>query len=248
MKIKVVSDLHLEFEDYTIDTEGVDMVILAGDIHVGINGILWAKYNIHDIPVLYVLGNHEYYKHAYPKLINTMREKSSGTNIHILENDTYDVDNIRFHGTTLWTDFNLFGDSRLAGMECEERMNDYHLIRRSPSYSKLRSVDTYQVHLSSKKWLEESLQSSKAGKNIVITHHAPSVQSVPLKYRTQLISSGFASNLEDFITKHQPDVWIHGHLHTPNDYLINKTRIISNTRGYPTESDTGFKEDFVLEI
>ena len=61
MKIQVLSDLHIEFEAFNVNTDNADLVVLAGDIHVDNRGVLWALENIKDKPVLYVLGNHEFY-------------------------------------------------------------------------------------------------------------------------------------------------------------------------------------------
>ena len=42
MKIRILSDLHLEFQDWTPPESDADVVVLAGDIHVGTRGIDWA--------------------------------------------------------------------------------------------------------------------------------------------------------------------------------------------------------------
>lgn len=105
-------------------------------------------------------------------------------------------------------------------------MNDYKLIRRDPSYSKLRSVDTYKIHKISINWLERSLESSSTKQNMVITHHAPSIKSIPLKFRDDIVSAAYASNLESIILQYRPDYWIHGHIHEPSDYTIGNTNII----------------------
>lgn len=66
MTIQVLSDLHQEsFIDLSF--ESADLVILAGDINLGTKGIEWIKSTITDVPVVYVLGNREYYKGSYPK-------------------------------------------------------------------------------------------------------------------------------------------------------------------------------------
>jgi len=59
MKIQVMSDLHLEFGAFEIPRTDADVIVLAGDIHVGIKAIDWIKNQTK--PVIYVLGNHEYY-------------------------------------------------------------------------------------------------------------------------------------------------------------------------------------------
>ncbi len=69
MKLHILSDLHLEFQSFQIPATDADIVILVGDISVRNRGLTWAIQNIPDKPVLYILGNHEYYGSAHPKLI-----------------------------------------------------------------------------------------------------------------------------------------------------------------------------------
>ncbi len=105
MKIQIVSDLHREFGYTDLEIDLADVLILAGDIDIGIKGVEWLRSLKLDIPILYVLGNHEYYKGSYPKTLSKIKEAAIGTHINILENESIDIAGIRFHGTTLWTDF-----------------------------------------------------------------------------------------------------------------------------------------------
>lgn len=248
MKIQIISDIHLEFGIREFDFSKADLLILAGDVSIGMAGFTWISERMKSIPVLYVLGNHEYYKNSYPKLLHKIKKAAGGTHIHVLENDSVCFGDISFHGCTLWTNFELFGDPRVAGFECQQKMNDYQLIRRDPSYARLRSIDTHLIHNESIKWLEKSLSESKSKINIVVTHHAPSIKSVKEKYKDDLISAAYASNLEDFILRTQPNLWIHGHIHEASDYYIGKTRVICNPKGYPGENAGGFREDLIVEI
>ncbi len=84
---------------------------------------------------------------SYPKTLNKIVELAEGTNVHVLENKAVTLHGVTFHGATLWTDFELFGNGRTTGMLCQDKMNDYKMIRRDPSYSRLRSVDTYTLLL-----------------------------------------------------------------------------------------------------
>lgn len=43
MKALVVSDLHLEFSTLDLDVSGVDVVVLAGDIHLGTRAFPWIQ-------------------------------------------------------------------------------------------------------------------------------------------------------------------------------------------------------------
>lgn len=198
--------------------------------------------------MIYILGNHEYYKGSYPKTLNKIKSAAENTNIHVLEDSFLDIEDIRFHGCTLWTDFALLGNSVEAGMYCQPKMNDYKMIKRDPSYSKMRTVDTFKIHQFSKHWLNESLENSTKEKNIVVTHHAPSLLSVPDNFKNDLLTSAYASNLDDFITKHQPDFWFHGHIHTPCRYSIGKTKVICNPHGYLDEPYNGYDREMIIEI
>jgi Icc-related predicted phosphoesterase len=248
VKIQVISDLHQEFGFMDMSFEGADLVILAGDINLGTKGIEWIKSTIKDVPVIYVLGNHEYYKGSYPKTLHAIKNSASATNVHVLENKAVTVGDVTFHGATLWTDFALLGDSRLNGSLCQEKMNDYKMIRRDPSYSKLRSIDTYILHQQSLKWLQSSLELSTTQKNVVVSHHAPSSKSIPDEFKSDILSSAYASDLEPLILQYQPQFWIHGHIHVPIKYEIGLTKVICNPHGYMNEPYNGFEKNLIIEI
>lgn len=248
MKIQIISDLHQEFGYSELSFDKADVVVFAGDVNLGIKGLHWIQSRIKIKPVIYVLGNHEYYKSAYPKVLNKLKALAENTNIHVLEDSFIDFEDIRFHGCTLWTDFSIFGDPMEYGIICQSAMNDYKMIKRDPSYSKMRTIDTYRIHQVSRKWLDNSLDLSEKSKNIVVTHHAPSLQSVSEQYKSHPVTAAYASNMEEFILKHQPDFWIHGHIHTPCRYHIGQTEIICNPHGYIDEPYNGFDKELIIEI
>lgn len=248
MKIHIVSDLHREFGYNDFDLNLADVLILAGDTDLEVKGISWLKSLSLDIPIIYVLGNHEYYKGAYPKTLYKIKDAASNSNIHVLENESLEIDHVCFHGCTLWTDFSLKGNPAAYGSLCQSRMNDYKKIRLGDNYAKLRSIDTFRIHQTSRQWLTESLSVSEAKHNIVVTHHAPSIRSLPMKYLDDPISAAYVSDMEDLIIKHQPSYWIHGHIHTPVNYKIGNTEIICNPHGYINELYNGFNNNIVIDI
>jgi Icc-related predicted phosphoesterase len=248
MRIRIISDLHLEFGISNFTFTDADLIILAGDVHIGTKGIEWILENIKQTPVIYILGNHEYYKNTYPSVLHKIKELSFQTNIHVLENESVEIEGITFHGATLWTNFELFGDPQNAGYTCQQKMNDYKLIRILPNYSKLRSIDTFKIHYKSFSWLKNSLSNSKTNINIVVTHHAPSIKSIPEEFRNDILSSAYASDLEDFILEYKPDFWIHGHIHKPMDYFIGNTQIICNPCGYINEPFNGHNKNLTINV
>ncbi|OYD93727.1 phosphoesterase [Nostoc sp. 'Peltigera membranacea cyanobiont' 210A] len=247
MKIHILSDLHLEFQPFNIPDMNTDIVVLAGDIDLRERGIKWAIQNIPNKPVIYVLGNHEYYGSAYPRLVEKLKDYSLGTNVHVLENDLVTIEGINFLGCTLWTDFKLFGEPRMAGVEASQVMNDYKKIRLSPQYSKLRTIDTALICKKSVNWLKNTL-SGLSGKTIIISHHAPSVKSIPFQYKEDILSAAYASNLDTLVEESGALLWIHGHIHNQLDYQIGLTRVICNPRGYPDEPNNCFNPGLSVEI
>ena len=255
MKIRVLSDLHLECDEpEAIAHVDADLVILAGDIHNHAEGIRWAAETFGtDVPVVYVPGNHEYYDGDFSALEVAMRDAASGVeNVHYLNNDTL-IDREgrwRVLGTTLWTDFELFGASEEAVATSIAAAEKVMLDFRGPiqvtwpsgagasatadtqgNPRLFTAADTLALHRRARTWLARQLAEPFAGKTIVVTHHAPHRASLADRFASDLASAGFISHLTDLVGP-PVDVWIHGHTHTPFDYVANGTRVVCNPRGY----------------
>ena len=104
------------------------------------------------------------------------------------------------------------------------------------------------MHYNSIKWLKNSIKDSTTDKNIVITHHAPSIKSIPLEFKEDAISSAYASDLESFILEYNPHYWIHGHIHQPITYTVGETKIICNPHGYIDEKYNGYNPKLVIDF
>lgn len=64
-----------------------------------------------------------------------------------------------------------------------------------------------------------------------------------------MIAAAFASNLEAFVDDHEIAAWVHGHIHDSVDYMIGKTRVVSNPYGYEMiEPNRNFRADFIIEV
>ena len=248
MRVHILSDLHLEFAPFQPINVGADVVLLAGDVHTGRNGIKWILKTFPDRPVIYVLGNHEFYGQKIPKLISEIKEVAQGTNVHVLENDSVEIENVVFFGATLWTDFRLNGDPILAEVAAQTGMTDFRRIRVTPSYRCFRPSDARRIHARSLEWLAEQIEQARGRKIVVVTHHAPSPQSIPMQFRNDPLNPAFASNLESFIAESGATLWIHGHIHHRADFIVGGTCVVANPRGYPTEPHTGFDPTLVIEI
>jgi len=248
MRIHILSDLHLEFATFQPSNVGADVVVLAGDVHTAKNGIKWILKSFPNRPVIYVLGNHEFYGQKTPKLISEIKEIAQGTNVHVLENDSAEIGDVMFFGATLWTDFRLNGDPVLAEVVAQTGMTDFRRIRVTPSYRRFRPRDARRVHLYSLEWLAQQIEKARGRKIVVVTHHAPSAQSIPPRFRNDPLNPAFASNLESFVSGSGAALWVHGHIHHRADFTLGGTRVVCNPRGYPTEPHTGFDPGLVIEI
>ena len=250
MKIRVLSDLHLEFTGYApavLPSCGEDLVVLAGDIGVGTKGIEWAMRAIPDRPVVYVLGNHEFYGHDWDRLLVETHAVAADSNVTVLENEAVEIGGLRILGCSLWTDFLVMG-RRLADVavtQAKVEMADYRLIRRNRRRDKLLPIHTIWRCHESRKWLEREIAGA-TGPLLVVTHHAPTLRTLNPRYLLDLSSAAFHNDFDALI---RPPVraWIHGHTHFSCREDFDGIPVISNQRGYPGE-DTDFDWDFVVDL
>ena len=229
MKIHVLSDLHLEVAPLEVDDMNADVVVLAGDIDIGAKAILWAKEQFKQ-PVLFVLGNHEYWHgNAMQETLREMKKEAAGSNVHILDCDSYELEGVRFLGTTLWTDLLK---SPFGGVECGVIDRDRQNIQ---VWEGVSFLDDYAQSLFEKNrgWLKSKLHEPFDGQTVVITHHAPSGDSQHEQYEGNPYASCFITDMENLMGKNV-NLWIHGHTHNNFDYNLNGTRVVCNPRGYPS--------------
>jgi predicted phosphodiesterase len=250
VKLHILSDLHLEFGEFEVGDVDADAVILAGDTDRELRGLRWACEAFPDLPKLYVLGNHEFYRSATPKLNRQAQAFANDEpTLFLLDRSAVTIDGVRFAGATLWTDFALDGDINHGMREAGSLMNDFRLIRVDPAYRRLRPQDVAAWHQADLRFLRSECMESQGTPFVVITHHAPSRRSVGPRYGgDNPLNAAYASNLDDFVAGSGADLWVHGHTHQAVDYRIGDTRVLSNPRGYTEDPVPGFVADLVVEI
>lgn len=252
MRIRYMSDIHLEFTEYlpaTIPSVGEDVVVLAGDIGVGLQGVRWARGAFGDRRVLYVMGNHEYYGNHFVELVEKARAEAIGSNVHVLENESIVIDGVRFLGCALWTDFKLFGpEMQSRCLEVAMDMNDYQLIFTGPPGipRRISPADTMHRHNLSRAWLDREISNSNEP-CVVVTHHGPSYKVCVAEYQNDFLTASFLSRADDLL---RPPVkaWIFGHTHQVINFEINGVPVLSNQRGYPSEEVPRFSWDACFDI
>lgn len=244
IRIRYLSDLHLEFGSVISEpTRGdEDVVVLAGDISIGTNGVHWAARVFNPTPVIYVLGNHEYYGEDFCGLIAKAKEDARHSNVHVLENDAVLIKGYRFLGCTLWSDFDILGrEHREAGMEAaQEMLSDYLRIRQAQNGNTraVLAAETRARHLESRQWLSEQISASREP-TIVVTHHGPLIEATATQYRGSRLSGAFISDLTELM-KPPVRLWFYGHTHHNEDLTWNHVRVVANQRGYAKDDDKRF--------
>jgi predicted phosphodiesterase len=273
MKIKLVSDLHLEFSDITINNDqNCDVLILSGDIMLA-RTLHDHKLDETDLEfskvgkakrfrsflqrcsdafpnVIYIAGNHEFYGGKWVGSLDGLREECARyPNIYFMENDHKVINNVTFVGGTLWTNMNKEDPYTLAVIS--GYLNDYHAIRNDATdYRKLQPIETVIRHKKTLAYIQEVVESDPTKTYIIVGHHSPSYLSVHEQYRDDFAMNGaYFSELSEFILDHpQIKLWTHGHTHHPFDYVIGETRVVCNPRGYHPQEETGWDINKVIEI
>jgi predicted phosphodiesterase len=288
MKIAVCSDVHLEFGDLVLkNEENIDVLILSGDICVArdlmehdAHGIVSfgksARYHqffqncCEQFPhVIYVAGNHEHYhgdfKYTYGDL-----KKYLGylKNLHILDKETFELDDYVFVGSTLWTDMNKRDPMTLHMIS--RMMNDFRIVDNShrevtfktfddpenpdkPTFrtrvAKFSPEDAVEEHEKCLSYIQHVYDNTPPWKSmIVVGHHTPSHTSCHPRYKgDREMNGGYHSNLSEFILD-RPGIklWTHGHTHELFDYNIGDCRVVCNPRGYVGHEQISL--DFKLKV
>jgi len=248
MRLHILCDLHLEFGPAKIPGNDADVVVLAGDIHLGREGPKWARNQFPTKPVIYILGNHEFYRHSLPGLTETLKRETDGSHIYLLENSAIEIKGYTFLGCTLWTDFQLARNAEAAMQSAESIMSDYSIIQFSAEGRVLRARDTARLHSESIVWLQTALAKTDRARTIIVTHHAPSSRSEAPYHANNPLNAAFASNLDSLVEQSRVPLWIHGHTHYNVDYMIGSTRVLTNQRGYPDQLCKGFDPSLIIEV
>ena len=270
MRIQLFSDLHLErdptFRPYI--APGTDVVVLAGDIgsyqpgsrlHTSDFGLeLFA-----DVPatILFVPGNHEFDSLDFDDTTARLRATCARLGITWLEREAVTIGAVRFLGTTLWSDFDALAigapviAKQLAMRNKAMRAANYYLSKNTTlsNGAPVLAEGLRDMSLACQAWLRSALAQPFDGRTVVVTHFAPSLLSADPRYGLAAGTAGFCNALDALLPL--ADVWMHGHLHCMNDYLVEdketgKTcRVVANPLGYLSKNEQiAFRQNLVIEV
>lgn len=285
LKIAICSDLHLEFASIELkNDEKADVLILSGDICVAADILLPDPHNFlgsnrskryHEFfenccaefpHVVYVVGNHEHYHGDFVNTVDYLKRCLGHlSNLHILEKEIFELNDVVFIGGTLWTDMNK--EDPLTMYHIKSMMNDFRVITNSARDVNFKSFDennnvifkTRPAKFSPEDAIDEHkkmldyiriiYEQTPPWKSVVVVgHHTPSHSSVHPRYaKEDLMNGGYHSDLSEFILD-RPGIklWTHGHTHELFDYMIAGTRVVCNPRGYDGYED--ISDNFKLKV
>lgn len=267
MRIRLLSDLHLEFVPFNIppmDGDPETVLVLAGDIAPIVHRDLLETF-LRDAAarfrhVCFVPGNHEYYDSVWPDAFEQLSRWNLPANVHVLDRSSVQVDDVVFLGATLWTDMNR-GDT--DAMELAQRMLfDYRVISQasvSPESGEplpLTPQCTVDEHSRCRQWIESSMRQllQEEKKVVLITHHGVTLDSVHERFQGNPLNPAFVSDMSEFLLAHPPALVVHGHVHNSFSYRVAGVgpRVVVNPRGYTRKDGTQENPEFdpclVLEV
>ena len=266
MKIRVLSDLHIDIATWEPPDADADVVVIAGDIRNGTGGFNWARKHFWGSEIICVLGNHELYGFGLDTAPVFLRQEASRVGVTLLDCNEAVLDGVRFLGVTLWTDFRLFADRAKSMDPCEREaifqrtcfeaersISDFSYIDppEGTRTDRLTALNLIALHQRQRKWLRQALARPFAGRTVVVTHHAPSARSIEgfagwpgdPRAGTGARAAAYASDTE--MLGAPVDLWIHGHVRATLDYVERGTRVICNARA---GANRHFNPDLIVEV
>lgn len=266
--LKYVSDLHLELRKsinhpklsplWTSNSSHKVYLALLGDISNPHSSNLFEflqKVSPKYEKIFYVPGNHEYYNLTPQNLQtkNQMKSKlqdicNSFSNVILLDNSTYILDNIKIIGSTLWSRVDKHHKSII-----NQFLNDYHLIY-NESLFPIRISDTNKWNSEALKFIETEIQFSELP-CIVLSHHAPlfshpdqnQYTALP-KYLNGKFNQAFHNDLRHLMNK-PVAAWLYGHTHYSGNFVYNGVYVGTNQLGYHhEETEINFEPNQAINL
>lgn len=206
-----------------------DVLAILGDVAVDFNLLEeFFYYKVpQDIPVLFVPGNHEFEGKEYHQTLQQLQDIFQHfPNVTLLHNKAITIQNVKFIGSTLWTNFDLHNTQQESMAWADLTLGDFKRVRFGDTL--LNAKQTTKLFDEAYRYLQFEIKQPHNGPRIVLSHFAPHAKSVHPKYQNT-DSSYFASDLSEFAGL--VDIWIHGHTHTSFNYTDQDTLYLCNPRG-----------------
>lgn len=249
MKIRLLSDLHMEGYKYYYEYAGEDIVVLAGDIHTKNRHRFIIEQIPPNVKILFVCGNHEYYGSTFENVNDFFYDlQAEYHNFHFLNNESMVIDGVDFYGGTMFSDWELYSDSWTVRQRAKNMIADFTWIKKigRDGQERVWNVEDHLAqHLLFREGLIQWLAESKTEKKVVISHFVPSGTCIHPKWIGSPLNPYFTNLMEEYMG--WDGLWLFGHTHDRHDKMIGDTRLVCNPKGYGQENES-FLNNLVLEI
>lgn len=233
-----------------------DVIVIAGDLYDdGLASMRWCADLTQSTgkPVVVVPGNHDLMGARIGARLKAMRDIARRYGVHLLHNQSVVIEDVRFVGTTLWTDFEAGGAGlrQVAMHAARDLIGDFSTIFTADGRGKGRLLTpeyAVKMHQRARRALLRGLEDAYSEKVVVVSHHAPSRRSQDAAFRESAIAPAFVSDMDEFVGISNAVCWQHGHLHGSSDYMLGSTRVICNARGHSRYMNRDFNPGLVVEI
>ena len=207
-------------------------------------------------PVLFVPGNHEYDGLEFEHADAWLRDACQRLGITWLERASVVVAGVRFVGCTLWSDFDALTScqsrtdparqQQTGAVTLAEQLKMREKAFRAANFylkknhalrhgQPMLAEDMREESVTSQAWLRRTLALPFDGPTVAVTHFAPSLLSADPRYGITPGTAGFCNSLDDLLPLAR--LWLHGHLHCPNDYVKHGCRVVANPLGYARKGE-----------
>jgi predicted phosphodiesterase len=262
VNIQLLSDLHLEVHPHwrAEPAPGADVLVLAGDVGSYQRGSLlqddafglaqFSPLADWPTPVFFVPGNHEYdgqdFDTAHLRLQATCQALGITWLKRVVAHPPFANARgapVRLLGTTLWSDFDaLTAQEHSAAQALVQRDKAFraanHYLAKTGTTrdgAPFLAAQWRAQGLLCQDWLQAQLATPFDGSTVVVTHFAPSLRSADPRYGHTPGTAAFCNRLDPLIA--QADLWLHGHLHAPSDYVHAGCRVVANPLGYARKNE-----------
>lgn len=252
MKIGLFSDIHLEHRDVEdaltflkkvekAAAEGVELFVNAGDLHHEFNVQYQMALACTKVLPLRPLPPYVQVQGNHDYYFDTWRDDEIAVSQH--------GNGLKFLSGTMWTDFD--GDP-FAEFRAQQSISDFRFIEECTSLKMSQQFERFR----------QAVEDEKP--DVVVSHFAPSPKSIVEQWQGHPLNSYFCPDMLSKL-EHWPKLWLHGHIHNPVDYEINREtltlgyvgklpgrlngtcRVVANPLGYPTETYERV-EDYQIKV
>jgi hypothetical protein len=168
-----------------------DVAVVAGDVCEGVEDAITflARTITLKMPVIFVLGNHEFYGELLQETRRIARSQAHRiSNLHLLDDDEAVIAGVRFIGSTLWSDYRLYAHGERvrqarAMATARGQLADHSQILLEPEKPgwvarNFTPRDALALHDASVAFIDRMLARPHDGPTVVVTHHAPHRRSI----------------------------------------------------------------------